>query len=47
LFLVELHFEIPFGSFDPDCGFQITVDSEDEINEDDEENNTGSRNCLR
>jgi hypothetical protein len=43
---VDLAFPIPFGCFDPDCHFRITVDSTGLIVESDEGNNTASGFCL-
>jgi len=36
----SVSFAIPFGCFNPDCGFDITVDSGDNVNESSELNNT-------
>ncbi len=39
-------FPIPRGCFTPDCGFTITVDAHNDIDESNEENNTVMGNCL-
>jgi len=42
----SVSFAIPFGCFNPDCGFTITVDSGEGINESRELNNTVNGNCI-
>lgn len=42
----SVSFAIPFGCFNPDCGFTITVDSGQDINESSELNNTVNGNCI-
>jgi hypothetical protein len=37
---------IPGACFNPDCDFKITVDSNGQVNESNEGNNTVSGNCL-
>ncbi len=39
-------FPIPIGCFNPDCGFKITVDVYDEVNESNELNNSQLGNCI-
>ena len=43
---IDLLFDIPPGCFNPDCEFRITVDSNNQVNESNEGNNTGSGSCL-
>jgi hypothetical protein len=43
---VDLTFSIPFGCFDPDCEFRITVDANNSVAESDEGNNTASGVCI-
>lgn len=43
---VELHFELPAGCFDSDCGFSITIDVGLEVEESDEGNNFSTGNCV-
>lgn len=43
---VDLLFAIPAGCFRPDCGFRITVDSNGQVDESNEANNTESGVCL-
>jgi len=37
---IDILISIPFGCYDPDCGFEITVDSADVIDESNELNNS-------
>jgi len=37
---------IPAGCYNPDCDFKITVDSNNQINESNEGNNSVAGNCL-
>lgn len=37
---------IPYGCFDPDCGFEITVDSAGVIDESNELNNSQTGSCI-
>jgi len=39
-------FPIPAGCFNPDCGFEITVDVYNEVNESKENNNSQMGNCI-
>lgn len=39
-------FNIPSGCFNPDCGFEITVDIYDEVDESNELNNSEIGNCI-
>jgi hypothetical protein len=39
-------FPIPLGCFDPDCGFTITVDVNDDVSESDETNNSADGRCI-
>ncbi len=39
-------FPVPAGCFNPDCGFEITVDVYNDINESKENNNSQTGNCL-
>jgi len=39
-------FSLPTGCYNPDCGFEITVDVADEINESNEANNSQIGNCI-
>jgi hypothetical protein len=43
---VDLPVTIPFGCFQPDCPFEITVDSALEVDESDESNNVADGYCL-
>ena len=43
---VELEFEIPPGCFDPDCEFKITVNSRNEVVEENTDNNSAQGSCL-
>ena len=43
---VTILFPFPYGCFDPDCGFEITVDSEDVIDESNELNNSQTGFCI-
>jgi hypothetical protein len=43
---VDLLFPIPFGCFNPDCQFRITVDANNQVVESDEGNNFASGTCL-
>ena len=43
---ISVTFEIPAGCFNPDCGFEITADVTDEVNESNELNNSQTGNCL-
>lgn len=43
---VDLLFNIPLGCFSPDCSFKITVDSNDQIHEANENNNTVNGGCI-
>ena len=43
---VTVLFSIPTGCFNPDCGFEITVDALDEVKESNELNNSQFGNCL-
>lgn len=43
---VDLTFPIPFGCFDPDCEFRITVDVNNQVVESNEGNNFASGTCL-
>ncbi len=43
---VDLAFPIPFGCFDPDCDFRITVDATNIVAESNEGNNTAFGTCL-
>jgi len=43
---IDLKFPIPFGCFDPDCEFRITVDVNNQVDESDEGNNFASGTCL-
>lgn len=43
---IDLVFAIPAGCFNPDCDFRITVDSNNQVDESNEGNNTASGNCL-
>lgn len=42
----SVSFAIPFGCFNPDCNFTITVDSGEDITESSELNNTVNGNCI-
>jgi len=42
----SVSFAIPFGCFNPDCNFIITVDSGEDITESSELNNTVNGNCV-
>lgn len=42
----DLVFEIPGGCYNPDCDFEITVDSMSAVMETNEVNNTGSGTCI-
>jgi hypothetical protein len=42
---VDLLFDVPADCFSPDCSFKITVDSDNQIDEFDEGNNTGYGVC--
>jgi len=42
---VDLLFPIPFGCFNPDCEFRITVDVKNQVIESNEANNTASGTC--
>jgi len=43
---VDVLFPIPPGCFQPDCGFKITVDSNGQVDESNEANNTASGFCI-
>ena len=43
---VALSVTIPFGCYDPDCNFRITVDSNNDVSESDEGNNFASGTCI-
>ena len=43
---VDLSVNIPFGCFDPDCDFRITVDVNNDVAESDEGNNFASGTCI-
>jgi hypothetical protein len=43
---VDLLFAIPPGCFQPDCGFKITVDSNGQVGESNEANNTATGACI-
>ena len=43
---VDVTVEIPAGCFDPDCSFEITVDSNDAVEEANEANNTEAGICI-
>jgi hypothetical protein len=43
---VDLQFTIPPGCFHPDCGFKITVDSNGQVDESNEVNNTANGACI-
>lgn len=43
---VDLLFKVPSGCFSPDCSFKITVDSNNQVNESDEENNSTNGGCI-
>lgn len=36
----------PVNCFDPDCGFRITVDSQNQVDESNEANNKADGNCI-
>ena len=38
--------DIPAGCFDPDCDFTITVDSNNQVSESNEDNNTAEGRCI-
>lgn len=42
----EHKIDIPAGCFDPDCGFDITVDPSNYVRESNEVNNISHQNCL-
>jgi hypothetical protein len=42
----DLYFPIPFGCYNPDCDFRITVDIGDDVLEADETNNVATDFCL-
>jgi hypothetical protein len=42
---VDVEFDIPSGCFEPDCGFKITVNSNN-ANETNTENNSATGNCV-
>jgi len=39
-------FSIPSGCFNPDCGFEITVDVLNDVDESNELNNSQTGNCI-
>ena len=43
---IDIPISIPFGCYDPDCGFEIIVDSTDVIDESNELNNSQTGSCL-
>jgi hypothetical protein len=43
---VDLKFPIPFGCFDPDCEFRISVDVSNIVVESNEGNNSASGSCI-
>jgi hypothetical protein len=43
---IDLPFVIPAGCFQPDCGFRIKVDSDAQVDESNEANNTASGVCI-
>lgn len=43
---VELTFDFPVGSFNPDCEFKIIVDADGTLPESDETNNVGEGDCI-
>ena len=43
---IDIPISIPFGCYDPDCGFEITVDSADVIDESNELNNSQTGLCI-
>ena len=43
---VDLLFQVPSNCFQPDCSFRITVDSNNQVNEANEGNNTASGGCV-
>jgi CARDB len=43
---VDVLFEVPAGCFRPDCSFRITVDSNYQVNEFDEGNNSAAGGCI-
>ncbi len=43
---VSILIEIPQGCFNPDCGFTIIVDYNDDVNESNEMNNSQIGNCI-
>jgi len=43
---VTVQFPSAANCFDPDCGFEITVDANEEINESNELNNSQIGNCI-
>ena len=43
---VTVLFPIPSGCFDSDCGFEITVDVNEEVEESNEMNNSQIGNCI-
>ena len=42
----QIMFDIPTGCFNPDCPFTITVDTNKEVNESDEGNNSADGICI-
>lgn len=43
---VDLLFRVPASCFNPDCFFKINVDSDSQVNESDEGNNSANGQCL-
>jgi hypothetical protein len=43
---VDLLFDVPAGCFSPDCSFKITVDSNYQVNEFSEGNNSAGGGCI-
>jgi subtilase family serine protease len=43
---IIIPFPVTGNCFDPDCGFEITVDANDEIDESNELNNSQIGNCI-
>ena len=43
---IDLLFNIPLGCFSPDCSFKITVDSNNQVDESNETNNTVNGGCI-
>ncbi|CAB5105027.1 hypothetical protein D3OALGA1CA_1672 [Olavius algarvensis associated proteobacterium Delta 3] len=43
---VNVLFQMPAGCFNPDCDFRVTVDSDAQIDELSEENNSASDRCI-